>query len=359
MTDCRSTMLTDLQTRAAAAGVPVLDLIMITANMYGINDTGEIPRARMALSPHDQNETWQLILPLNNPASPFTLRGDQLLLEGESVAALMALENDDVVLTYLRAAGRSVTLNTYSRSSCIGCIFCPNIIEDAADATVNGVDGLRRVLDWLCADQQWPDLTAVEVITVCSGCFRTPAAAIRHMADLRRAAEPLGFDGRLHLLSSVLRDKDDLDRLAAEAGSAHLTLTLECFERRPELLKSSKASLGLDRSCEILADCADLGILGDFTYVAGLDPLASAVAGIRQLVAVATTFPRIQVYQAHNELMRQYRSADAGEIGYYIDLRREIEGDLQGRGLEPRSWENYRPLWYTGFAGRPVPGPRI
>jgi hypothetical protein len=250
-------------------------------------------------------------------------------------------------------------LNTYSRSKCTGCLFCPNVIEDAADGTLTSAEELSALLEWLQADNEWSDLSHVEVITVCSGCFHHPEAATSHMAELRCAAGRYGFTGRLHLLSSVLRERDDLARLRDACGAFHLTLTLECFERRSLLLKDSKASLTFDQAARILDDCRDLDILGDFTYVAGLDSYDGALAGPRTLAPHIGTFPRIQVYQAHNDYMRQAHSCDADDLGYYLRLRREMERAYAPTGFAPKSWENYRPLWYSSFGGKPVAGPRV
>jgi hypothetical protein len=313
----------------------------------------------MQLRPRSSDEIWQLILPLDSDTGSFTLDQTALSLDGEPVAELIAAENDDVVLTYIRAGGRSLTLNTNARSLCTGCLFCPNVIEDAADASLDTVGEFTELLRWVEADHGWPDLAAVDVVTVCSGCFHNPDAAIGHLAHLRTAASTRNFTGRLHLLSSVVRERPDLDRLASGAGPFHLTLTIECFQRRNLLLKDTKASLTLDDACRILDDCADLGILGDFTYVAGLDPLDDAIRGIRRLADHVTTFPRIQVFQAHNEYMRRARAADAATVDYYLDLRNEVEDAFARRSLAPRSWENYRPLWYTEFAGSDVQGPRV
>jgi hypothetical protein len=215
------------------------------------------------------------------------------------------------------------------------------------------------VLEWLMADNGWPDLSHAEVVTVCSGCFHYPGMAIDHMAALRKAVDRYGFAGRLHLLSSVLRDRVDLQRLHDACGPFHLTLTLECFERRTLLLKDTKASLTLERAGEILEDCRDIGIIGDFTYVAGLDSYERAVEGIAYLASRVTTFPRIQVFQAHNDYMRRARHPGAEDLSYYLDLRADLESVFAPTGLGPKSWENYRPLWYSEFAGAPVPGPRV
>lgn len=350
---------TDLHDLAERYAVPWLDVLMITLNSEGARTDLDYPRARMQLRPECSRDVWQVILPLDNHQSPFALDTKGISLAGSRVAALAGHENDDVVLTYLRAGGRSLTLNTYSRSTCTGCLFCPNVIEDAADATLDTEHELGQVLSLVEADNGWADLDHVEIVTVCSGCFHTPAAAIDHMTALRRAASAHGFTGHLHLLSSVVRDRRHLEQLAEQAGPFHLTLTLECFTRRELLLKDTKASLTLDEACRILDDCRDLGILGDFTYVAGLDPYEDTVAGLRRLAAHSTAFPRIQVFQAHNDYMRRARNRAAADLRYYLELRRAVEAPYAERGLAPRSWENYRPLWYSTFAGSPVAGPRV
>jgi len=351
--------LNELQKLASSEDVSLIDLIMIAANCEGAKPFLALPRARLQIRPFGQDEIWQIILPLDNEESPFMLGNGQLALRDEPVGDLVSCENDDVVLTYLRAGGRSLTLNTHSRSTCIGCVFCPNIIEDAADGNVDGSDELLKLLRWTASDNGWPDLSGVEVITVCSGCFNTADAALTHLTDLRAAATRLGFEGRIHILSSVVRAKSDLERLSAQVAPFHLTLTLECFTRRDLILKESKASLTLDDACRILDDCADLEILGDFTYVAGLDPLEVAVAGLRRLAEHVTTFPRIQVFQGHNHYMRKYRDSSASRLTYYLELRRSVEDAFVSRGLLPKSWENYRPLWYTRIGGMEVEGPRV
>lgn len=360
----KSTMATSLnveqlQALAEQHGVPYLDVALIAANSEGARPLRDYPRARMQLRPSGSDEVWQIILPFDNEQSPFEVVDGAVLLAGEPIADVVALENDDVVLTYLRAGGRSITLNTHSRSRCTGCLFCPNVIEDAADETLSTANQLADVLEWLMADNDWPDLQHAEVITVCSGCFHHPGMAIDHMAALREAADRYGFTGRLHLLSSVLRDRADLQRLHETCGPFQLTLTMECFERRSLLLKDTKASLTLQRAGEIMVDCQDLGILADFTYVAGLDSFEQAVRGISYLAPRVGAFPRIQVFQAHNEYMRRNRHPQAEDLNYYLDLRLALEEVFAPTGLAPNSWENYRPLWYSKFVGAPVSGPRI
>lgn len=348
-----------LSETASNYNVPLLDTLFIALNWAGLQSDTGMPRARMQVRPTGQSDTWQIILPLDSSASPFEHRGTAIMLDDEPVADIVGIENDDVVLTYLRAGGHSVTLNTHSRSTCIGCLFCPNVIEDAADATLRTSAELADLLRWVTSDNSWGDLRGVGVITVCTGCFQTPLAAIQHMAAVQQAARPLGFNGRLHLLSSVVRDADDLKRIAAELNPFHLTLTVECFTRRGLLLKDTKASLSFEQTCTILDTCAELGIMADFTYVVGLDPLQETIDGLRQLAGHVTTFPRLQVFQAHNSYMRRAMTPEAEQLSYFLEVRNAIEPAYSGHGLQPTSWENYRPLWYSRFDGELVAGPRI
>ena len=363
LVDNETLTISKIQELSEEYSIPKLDILLIAANRDGANSDLNLPRVRMQMKPmkfiESNEEIWQIILPLDNPSSPFFVSNTHLLLNGHKIADLVGCENDDVVLTYLRAGGHSLTLNTHARSTCVGCVFCPNIIEDAADGNVDGVTALTELLRWTCADHDWVSLEHLEVITVCSGCFNSSEGAIRHLTDLRSAADSLGFQGRLHLLSSVVRSKSDLMQLARYAAPFHLTLTLECFENRDLLLRSSKASLKLDDACRILDDCADLGITGDFTYVVGLDPLESAISGLLRLSQHVTTFPRIQVYQAHNAYMRRFANLGLSDLRYFLEVRTSIEDNYASRGFAPKSWENYRPLWYTQFSGQNVGGPRV
>ena len=348
-----------LHRAAAANDIPYPDVALIALNALGVTGDLGLPRVRMQLRLPRHADTWQIILPLGERGSPFSMDNEGVHLKGSLIASVCGWENDDVVLTYFRKNRRAITLNSYSRSTCTGCVFCPNVIEDAADRVVSYKDEFEALLSWICADNGWDDLRAADVVSVCSGCFKTPEAATAHLSALRRATEAFGFGGRMHLLSSVVRSRDDLKRLNDEAGPFHLTLTLECFERRDLLLKRSKASLTLEEACRILDDCARIGMDGDFTYVVGLDRLETAVEGLSRLADHVTTFPRIQILQAHNDYMRRYRGPGAESLQYFLDVRHRTESAFAARGLAPQSWENYRPLWYTRFAGEAVAGPRI
>jgi hypothetical protein len=354
-----SLSISDLSKYAEAFHVPMVDVLMIAANYYGAFCEDGTLRSRMLIKPNCSSLAWQTILALGAEDSPFRIRDKVLWLSGEPVASIVRAENDDVVLSYIRAGGLNLTLNTYSRSSCTGCVFCPNVIETAADEVVRGVARFTGLFKWVIKDHGWQDLASVESITLCTGCFKDPEAAISHLREIKTAASDFGFSGRMHFLSSGLQNLKHLKQAADELSPFHLTLTLECFERRDLILKQSKASLTVEAARHILSNCRELGITADFTYIAGLDRLPTAVAGLRSFAKLVTTFPRIQVFQAHNNYMRFYRAPDALKLDYFLQLRGEVEDAFSGTALRPRYFENYRPLWYSYFQNSPMTGPFV
>ena len=145
----KRTAVEELRGLAEENDVPFVDVALIAANAEGARPLKDYPRARMQLRPAGSDEVWQMILPFDNEQSRFEVSDGAMLLEGEPVADVVTLENDDVVLTYLRAGGWSITLNTHSRSRCTGCMFCPNVIEDASDDTLTSEGQLCELLEWL------------------------------------------------------------------------------------------------------------------------------------------------------------------------------------------------------------------
>jgi hypothetical protein len=202
------------------------------------------------------------------------------------------------------------------------------------------------------------DLGGVDTVTVCTGCFHYEHLALDHLRQVRAAMGGHGCTGDIHFLTSVLTSERGLDEAAA-IGPFHLTLTAECFSRRPLILKESKAALTPARMVEVLGAAQDRGILTDFTYIVGLDSPEVAVEHLTRFVPVTTTFPRFQVYQAHNDLMDVFAIDGATDIEFYLGMRKEIERLFGPTGLRPRSWENYRPLWYFTFGDEPLSGTRI
>ncbi|MGC9667698.1 hypothetical protein ACNTMW_14220 [Planosporangium sp. 12N6] len=340
-------------------GINEEDILLIALNSCGVRSRLDKARMRFRLRLDSRpDEQLYLILSLGRSGSPFELDEHRLCLNGRRIGVVDALEDDDAVLGYWRNGRKVLTLNSNARSQCTGCVFCPNTLEASSDPRLAALADLDAYLAAIVSDFDLRDLSEVETVTVCTGCFHYEHLAVDHLRQVRAAMAAHGCSGDIHFLSSVLTSREGLDKAAA-IGPFHLTLTAECFSRRPLILKESKARLTPTQMVEVLATAKDRGIVTDFTYIVGLDSPEVAVEHLTRFVPVTTTFPRFQVYQPHNDLMDVFAADGAREIEYYLRMRRELERLFAPTGLRPRSWENYRPLWYFSFADEPLSGTRI
>lgn len=195
------------------------------------------------------------------------------------------------------------------------------------------------------------DLTALQEITISTGCFEREAAAVTHLVGLRAVLTRLGITARVGFLTSVIESDAAFADLAENVAPFVLRLTAECFTRRDLMLKASKAQLTYERMPDVLRRARQAGLDTSFTYIVGLDPLSELHSGVKALSAHVTEFPNFQVYQAHNAIMAGLRTPGAERLEFYLQARAEIEQILGGTGLRPQTWECYRPLWYFTFAG--------
>jgi hypothetical protein len=88
-----------------------------------------------------------VIIPLNVAGSPFTLRGEELYLKDDLIGHVRRIDADEAVGGYFRNDGRAATLNPNARSRCVGCAFCPNTLEAAADPRLVK---MMRATVWRC-----------------------------------------------------------------------------------------------------------------------------------------------------------------------------------------------------------------
>ncbi|MEU1516249.1 radical SAM protein [Streptomyces sp. NPDC005811] len=334
------------------------DVLLIALNASGARSSLTKPRMRFRLRLDSRPDApLYLILSLGRTDSPFELDEHELRLNGEKVGEVDGIEDDDAVLGYWRNGTRMLTLNSNARSQCTGCVFCPNTLEGASDPQIKALD-MAGYLGALASNSGLADLSGVETVTVCTGCFLHEHLALEHLAEVRAAMGANGCDGTLHFLSSVVTTKDGMDA-AAGLGPFHLTMTVECFTERHQILKESKAKLTPEEMVAALGRAKDRGITTDFTYIVGLDPIEDAVARLRTFVDVTTAFPRFQTYQAHNPFMDIYRTPGSDTIEWHLTMRRHVEELFAPTGLRPQWWQNYRSPWCFTFAGEELTGAKI
>ncbi|MGW7304062.1 hypothetical protein ACWGI1_00610 [Streptomyces sp. NPDC054835] len=355
--------LRDLERLALTHGVPVEDALLIAVNLHGINGGPEHRarhRARISLRLTRRPDTpWQVIVPLNRTASPFRLAGEELSLDGSVVAQVERIAADEAVGGYFRNNGAAVTLNPNARSRCVGCAWCPNTLEAAADPKMGEEQGLDDLLRALTEQHPRRDLNEVTEVTVSTGCFEREEAAVSHLLGLRAALSGAGLEPRIGFLTSVVRSDAAFDTLSSGVAPFVLRLTVEHFTCRETLLKASKADLLPGQMPDLLDRARSGGLDTSFTYIAGIDPMEDLIQGVESLAPTVTAFPNFQVFQAHNALMLGLRAAGAEDLEYYLAARTAIERAMAPTGLVPVGWECYRPLWYFSYAGKDlVDGPR-
>ncbi|KPI17648.1 hypothetical protein OK074_1669 [Actinobacteria bacterium OK074] len=349
--DATTCTLVEVERLAKRYRVPVEDVLLIAVNLYGMHADRPRHRARVLVRPASApTVAWQLIVPLNATDSPFRLVGERLLLGGAQVGTVECVDADDAVGGYFRNDGTAATLNPNARSRCVGCAFCPNTLEAAADPRLSEEGDLRELLAALREQHPRRDLTEVREVTVSTGCFEREAAAVGHLRALRAVLAEYGVGARIGFLTSVLRSKEAFGELVDVAPFV-LRLTAECFTRRDLLLKADKATLTVSQMPEVLKRAMAAGHGTSFTYIVGLDDLETLRAGVTQLTSYTTEFPNFQVYQAHNSVMAGLSAPGARDLEYYLRARVAIEEITGPTGLRPAAWEGYRPLWYFTFAG--------
>jgi hypothetical protein len=344
---------------AARYCVPVEDALLMAVNMFGISSELQRHRARVAVRLAAAPEVaWQVIVPLNAVASPFTLCGEDLFIGDEVVAQIQRIDADEAVGGYFRDQGRAATLNPNARSRCVGCAFCPNTLEAAADPRLSEERELTELLAAMAEQHPRRNLAELREVTVSTGCFEREDAAVSHLLSLRSVLTAHGITARIGFLTSVVRTDAAFARLAERVSPFVLRLTAECFTRRDLMLKASKAALTRRQMPELLARAARAGLDTSFTYIVGLDPLEALRTGVAALAEHVTEFPNFQVYEAHNGIMAGLRACGADDLEFYLRARREIERIIAPTGLRPRAWECYRPLWYFTFVGEALVGAR-
>ncbi|WP_457029201.1 hypothetical protein [Kitasatospora sp. P5_F3] len=358
--DSSTTQLTlpHVERMADRFGVPVEDALLMAINLFGISSVHARHRARVSVRLATRPEvSWMVIVPLNAEASPFRLEGEDLLLTSRPIATVERVAADEAVGGYFRDGGRAATLNPNARSRCVGCAFCPNTLEAAADPRLAEERELTELLAAMVEQHPSRDLTELREVTVSTGCFERERAAVDHLIGLRQVLGAHGIGARIGFLTSVIRSSGAFEELSQHVTPFVLRLTAECFGRRDLLLKASKAVLTTEEMPEVLRRARAAGHATSFTYIVGLDSLAELREGVSELMPFVTEFPNFQVYQAHNSIMAGLRASGSDALEFYLQARREIERIVGPTGLRPAAWECYRPLWYFTFDGESLVPP--
>ena len=201
--------LPDARDLADGYDVPVEDAVLMALNLFGVGSSDPRHRARMALSlTSEPTAVWNIVGPLNAVDSPFRMVSRDLFLGADLVGTVHRVDSDEAVGGYFRDGGRAATLNPNARSRCVGCAFCPNTLEAAADPRLTEVMELAELFEALREQHPRHDLAELVDITVSTGCFEREDLAVGHLIRLRAVLDELGVAARIGFLSSVVRSDD-------------------------------------------------------------------------------------------------------------------------------------------------------
>lgn len=333
-------------------GVCREDILLISLNAMGLsNEATDTNRLRFYARLYGRPEKeFRFILSTDRPLSPFHIYGGELFFKGLPIAQTRDEFDDAAVIGYFRGNKDVITLNSNSRSVCTGCVFCPNTLEGSSDPQIIELAGLVGQLKVLANHNGLIDLSGVKEVNLSTGCFGDEVPAIIHLNLVRRALNSLNSAAQIGILTSVLRSDACFKQIKHEIGDFHLIMTTECFTRRDEILKASKASLTPEMMPGVLKLAKDAGHDTSFTYIVGLDELEVMEHYVSRMAPHVTRMPNFQVYQPHDPIMDQYAATGADRIEYHLEARKKLEAIFESLPVRPKAYANYRPFWYFGFA---------
>lgn len=335
--------------------VPLIDVLFIALNRYGIRMNIDDKRIRFKLRMLDNQEAYYAAVCVNTYESPFYIDENQkLILYDRTIGDVYDIEEDTCDTTYFRRNKTALTLNSNMRSLCHGCTFCGTYNLDPEDRVdMSTPQKIEEFINNFLDRNNKKDLSDLLRVTVCTGCFKDETSLVEHLVTVYESLSRYGFDKRVRYIGSQIRSNEAMDYLKENIPYFSLSLTVECFSDREKRMRREKASLDMGRIKEILENSLNHGFSTNYLYIVGLDELSEMKSGISQLANCINRMPIYQIMQNYVAEHENQRVESAKSLDYYLTARKIIEDQYKGTSLRPRSWENYRSLFYTRFQDEP------
>lgn len=336
--------------------VPAEDIILTAMNLSGIKSSEVADdRIRFQFQLGGLPKSFFMALCVNTRKTPFELRDQEVYFAGDRIGFIFDPEKDTCDRSYFRRNNSSLTLNSNARSTCQGCAMCGTYSQEVDDLfTLDTKGKLLRHFENIFTQVGLEDASDLIQTTICTGCFEDEEEAVSHVLLVNDALESIGFSGTLRYIGSEIVSPEALDVVDKKVDDFALSLTTEVFTRRHEILRPHKASLSLEKTKDVLDEASARNMKANILYVAGLDPLDTTIERFQDLAPHMSEFPVINLMQNYITEHEDLRDSGARDIEYFLKARKKLEKIFQPLGLKPNSWENYRPLWYTSYAGESI-----
>lgn len=340
----------DLLKLSRKYNVPIYDVIFIALNRYGVKMDSLEKRIRMKIKLVGLDEEFYLAIAVNTFDSMFYLKDNIIYLNDYKIGEITRLEKDTCDTTYFRKNKTEMTLNSNARSKCSGCKFCGSYNLEAKDQFhLTDKEIVHNYVINLLKENDLKDLSNIEGITVCTGCFKDEDKLLDHLILLREELKNFGFDKRLKYIGSQIRSDKALNTIKEKLMPFSLFITTEVFTNREKIMRKEKASLDIHKTCDLLDRANKLDIETTILYIAGLESVEVFKKNMSLISNYVNKFPIVQVFQNYEKEHEDYRDTSAKNITFYLEIRKCLEDIFKDKNLGPNSWENYRSLFYTTY----------
>ena len=344
--------------------VPIKEIERIDFNRSGVclpsNEVKVGFRVRfISLELEQENKSTWFALPVKRQEDTnFFADNGYLHFQDEVLEHVGPLMLDTCDVSYQRGP-KLLNLNSRSRSNCGGCKACVHNYKDLYDKTVLK-DQQRLVskedITVFFENKEKDDLEIANLkqIAVVTGLFGSELAVVEHMKLVSEVAKEKGFKGELMYFGCEVNSEVALSELA-NLGNFSLIYAIDNFTKRDEILAKKKSSITLSVAKNTLSLAKQKGIETSFAYIAGIDSLSEMKKGFQTLKNSITRFPVVNIYQIQTPGQLAVIDSEAKKLEYYVKTRKIIEEVFGDTNLQPRRWENYRPLWYEVYKDKPLP----
>ena len=351
---------TDADELAQKYGYSIVDVLLIAINRYGVRADREDKRIRFKLKLDLYYEKYYMAVCVNTCDSPFVLVDNMLLLNEKVIGEIFEIEKDTCDTTYFRRNKTELTLNSNKRSHCYGCTFCGTYNLQAEDQVdLSSEDKIDNYIKEYLVKNSVKDLSDLVRVTLCTGCFGNEKNLVAHIISVYKVLREYGFNKRIRYIGSQIRSDEAMQTIAKNIPYFSLSLTVECFSNRKERMRKEKGALELSDIHVLLRRSLLYGFSTNYLYICGLDELNTLKDGVIMLSDCINRLPIFQVMQNYEERHEELRVEEAKGVEYYLEARKIVEEVFLNTNLKPRSWENYRSLFYNTYQNNPYNCMRI